>query len=443
MGTNSVASARSKSGFAALLQSLALPAAVAFLLRMALLWWIHRDRDAHQYLFFATSHETWNVAWSLALGKGFSSPLAGMHGPTAWVAPAYPWLIAAFLRITHLDSYSAMVLALSANCAAAALTCWPIYGIGKKIGSHEIGLASCWLWVFLPTAIIFPLEWLWDPSFAAFFLALLVYWTLHLPATSAVVFWAGYGLVWGISILMNPSVGILFPFLLLWLVLRRRHEHLSWMAEAALAVLALFVSLAPWTVRNYAAFGRLIPVKDNFGLELWLGNNAGVKRNWSPDHHPVGDPNEMQRLVHLGEANYMEVKQREAVQFITAHPRTFLRSILDRFVDTWTGLSDVLSDRWAAALHGGRAYLWFTSAFSLLAFAGIYLTWRVSGWEGMPVWIAPLVFPVTYYVTHSTLRYRHPIDPLLAVLAVYSLAYARSLASRRATARSTRRAVEF
>lgn len=437
-----MASAQTKSGTAALFQLLAFPASVAFLLRMSLLWWIHRDRDAHQYLFFPTSHETWNVAWSIALGRGFSGPLAGMHGPTAWVAPGYPLLIAAFLRITHLDSYSATILALSANCVAAALTCWPIYGIGKRIASHEVGLASCWLWVFLPTAIIFPLEWLWDPSFSAFFLALLVYWTLHLPAASSVLLWAGYGVVWGISMLVNPAIGILFPFFAVWLVQRRRQSRSSWMVHAATAVVFFFMCLAPWTARNYAAFGRLIPVKDNFGLELWLGNNAGVKRNWSPDHHPVGDPNEMQQLLRLGEADYMQAKQRQAVEFIKAHPRTFFRSVLDRFVDTWAGLADVPSDRWVAALRVGPAYLWFVSAFSLLAFAGLCLAWGSSGWEGMPLWIAPIVFPVTYYITHSILRYRHPIDPLLAVFAVYALARARSLVSRRAVARNTSKAIE-
>src|SRR6202162_2743232 len=91
----------------AVLQSPALAFVAAFFLRMSLLWSIHRDRDAHQFLFFPTSHEAWNVAWSMALGNGFSSPLAGMHGPTAWVAPAYPWLIALGLKISDHDGYAA------------------------------------------------------------------------------------------------------------------------------------------------------------------------------------------------------------------------------------------------------------------------------------------------------------------------------------------------
>ncbi len=422
---------RHKNRIAPSLRFPTLPVLVAFFVRMFLLWLIHREGDAHELLFFPASHEAWNVATALALGKGFSSPLAGMHSPTAWVAPAYPWLISLALRISGQDAYAAVILCLILNCLVSALTCWPIYGIGKKIGSHEIGIASCWLWVFLPTAVIFPLEWLWDPSFAAFFLALLIYWTLDLPAKNSLLPWAGYGLLWGIAVLMNPAVGILFPLLLLWLVQHRWRDHWPWLPQATATVLLFVLCLAPWTARNYAAFGKLIPIKDNFGLELMLGNNPDVKRNWSPIHHPGSDRLEMQQLLQLGEATYMQAKQRQAVAFIQTHPGAFLKRALDRFVDTWTGLADVPSDRWVNALRMGTAYIWINSALSLLALAGLYLTWRSLGWEAAPVWIAPIVFPMTYYLTHIILRYRHPIDPLVTLLAVCALDRARSYVYRR------------
>jgi hypothetical protein len=437
-----VSPARLKDHLVTAMQSPALPFVAAFSMRLSLLWLIHRDRDAHQFLFFPTSHEAWNVAQAMALGNGFSSPLAGMHGPTAWVAPAYPWLIALGLKLSHQDGYAAMILCLFLNCLMSALSCWPIYGIGKKIGSHEIGLASCWLWVFLPTAVIFPLEWLWDPSFSAFFLALIIYWTLDLHTARSILPWVGYGVLWGITTLMNPAVGILLPFLLFWLLQHRWRDHLSWWPQAIATVLLFVVCLAPWTMRNYAAFGKLIPIKDNFGLELWLGNNSDVKRDWTPGRHPVGDPQEMQQLLQLGESSYMQLKQRQALEFIEAHPSVFLRSVLDRFVDTWTGLADVPSDRWVSALRAGTPYIRITSALSLLALAGLYLAWSAYGWEAAPVWIAPIVFPATYYLTHSILRYRHPIDPVLTVLAVVAVARARSFVSRGVLVQTETRTVQ-
>jgi hypothetical protein len=40
----------------------------------------------------------------------------------------------------------------------------------------------------------------------------------------------------------------------------------------------------------------------------------------------------------------------------------------------------------------------------------------------VPVALCLIVFPIPYYVTHTALRYRHPIDPLMTILAVYAIA---------------------
>ena len=124
----------------------------------------------------------------------------------------------------------------------------------------------------------------------------------------------------------------------------------------------------------------------------------------------------MQQLLQVGEAQFMRMKQRQATEYIAAHPGAFFKAALDRFADTWTGLSDVPADRWVSALHAGTAYIAIITTFSLFSFAGLYLLWRSLGWEAAPIWIAFLVFPITYYITHSILRYRHPIDPTLMLL---------------------------
>jgi len=35
----------------------------------------------------------------------------------------------------------------------------------------------------------------------------------------------------------------------------------------------------------------------------------------------------------------------------------------------------------------------------------------------IPLMAVPLVFPMLYYITHTSLRYRHPIDPIVLLLA--------------------------
>src|ERR1700730_2452176 len=171
--------------------------------------------------FFAVGQEAGNIAWSIALGHGFSSPLIGMQGPTAWVAPVYPILLAFGFKLLRMNPYHVVIFGQVLNALFSALTCWPVYLIAKKLFSPGIALASCWAWVFLPTAILFPLEWVWDQSLSALLLTALICVTLYLPLEPPLeaaksqgrrwLNWAGYGLGWAFALLTNPAIGLLFP----------------------------------------------------------------------------------------------------------------------------------------------------------------------------------------------------------------------------------------
>ena len=40
----------------------------------------------------------------------------------------------------------------------------------------------------------------------------------------------------------------------------------------------------------------------------------------------------------------------------------------------------------------------------------------------LPLAVFPVCYPVIYYITHTSLRYRHPIDPLLVLLTALAVA---------------------
>jgi hypothetical protein len=64
------------------------------------------------------------------------------------------------------------------------------------------------------------------------------------------------------------------------------------------------------------------------------------------------------------------------------------------------------------------------SVFSVLALLGLLLARRADPLETFLLSAAMLFFPLTYYITHSAERYRHPIDPVMTILAVYAAAWA-------------------
>src|ERR671912_310662 len=67
--------------------------------------------------------ETGRIASSIASGQGFSSPLKGPSGPTAWLPPIYPYMLAGIFKFFGIYSVDSALVALTLNSVFSALTC--------------------------------------------------------------------------------------------------------------------------------------------------------------------------------------------------------------------------------------------------------------------------------------------------------------------------------
>jgi len=98
-----------------------------------------------------------------------------------------------------------------------------------------------------------------------------------------------------------------------------------------------------------------------------------------------------------------------------AYPQVELRLIADRFVAFWTGLFDPWQ-RFLSADSVVRVLLLSSTVSALGGLLGIAALLGKRSPYAFPLAAYPLVFPWLYYVTHSNLRYRHPIDPVVLLL---------------------------
>lgn len=403
----------------AVLLSPGLAVVAAFLLRMFLLWLMHHSGDIDEPRFPTVGIEAESVGRAIAAGHGFSTPMFIFEGRTAWLAPVFPFLLAPICKLAHLNRATALFGSQILNSMFAAMTCWPIYALGRRIFGPGIGLASAWIWVILPTAVEMPLEWTWDQSLSALLLPLLLCATYAIRGSNSKVSWTGYGLFWAFAGLTNPSLCASLPFLMGWLIWDRRKSVVPTASLAARAAVFFVLGLLPWTVRNYWAMDGFVPVKSNFGVELWLGNNPGVQHIYSPQLHPWANLHQALQLAMNGEVNYSRLTGRAALRFIATHPGRFLELFAERVGDTWTARYDVKTDPWLMELHLERAYVIYYSGFSLLALTGLLAAGYRYRWEAAPLVLTVLLFPVIYYITHSGARYRHPVDPVLCILSVF------------------------
>jgi hypothetical protein len=115
----------------------------------------------------------------------------------------------------------------------------------------------------------------------------------------------------------------------------------------------------------------------------------------------------------------MAEKQREANEFIAHHTLRYAGLTLRRILHTWTGLWEI-PPRWELDQSGIPNILMYT-LISILAFVGFILAIRHGREEAIPLTFLPVFLPATYYLTHSDMGFRHPIDPVLVIFTAYAL----------------------
>jgi hypothetical protein len=172
----------------------------------------------------------------------------------------------------------------------------------------------------------------------------------------------------------------------------------------------------PWTARNYLTFHRFIPLRSNFAFELWLGNNEQFDEQ--AQVAPAADPEraEIRNYIHMGETAFMQDKWRRASSFIQTHPRLEIVLFARRFVATWTGLEKPIAGFRDADSPLVRLVLVSNTLAAMGALCGIVVLLRSRNMYAFPLAGVVMVYPVIYYVTHASLRYRHPIDPVVLLL---------------------------
>src|SRR5262249_38836606 len=143
----------------------------------------------------------------------------------------------------------------------SALTVLPIYGIARRTFSSGVAAGAAWAWAVLPASMYFPIVWIWDTSLIALLFAMIFCATLKMRDAQSTSAWVGYGALWALGVLVNPSILSVFPFLLGWLLWESRREAAPWLKFGLATILVFGLALVPWTVRNYRVFGKFMVLR--------------------------------------------------------------------------------------------------------------------------------------------------------------------------------------
>jgi len=393
---------------------------IAVALRLVVMAFLYPEQLSPERDHWKFGYETGRIARSIVEGKGFSSPLFEDTGPTAWMTPVYPYLVAGVFRLFGVYTKTSALVLLSFNALTSALTAIPIFFFARRSFGERAARWSAWTWAFFPYAIYFPVERIWETWLATLLLAILFWMALELEDGKPVWIWLLYGLLWGAEALTSPSALSVLPFLGGWTCYRLYKKRQRWLVPNVLAAIIFIAVVSPWFIRNYRVFHQFVPFRDNMGLVLRLGTKGDTAYWGAYELGPWHNEAEWAQFKRDGELGYMATKKRQAIASIKEQPGWYIWTSSRRALFLWTGYWS-LAPWYLKQEPLDPPNILVCTTLTVLALLGLRKAFRKDVAIGMPYALVFLSFPLAYYITSPEVYYRRPIDPMFVALAVYAI----------------------
>jgi len=375
------------------------------------------------------------LAANLAEGNGYR-----MYPDTAKTLmrePGYPILLAGIFS-TFGNNFAVVKLA---NMLMVFAVTWLMTRISRGLSQNPVMILGPPLIFLFHPAILIAESRGGTEVLYTLFLALFMCTLFAAVNSNGTWHYAASGGVLGLTLLVR-SVPILFPvFVLAYLLVfeRQRNQNvLNLFRNIALMIVAMFVVLSPWIIRNYRLTGKFVPTASVVGVSAQAGEYIFVHNSSHDDRFRMDGEAAAERnaLAHelaypFKEGYYQcfystgdELKfSNYLLQRVTGDyrrsPRLFIRVIFTNLVYFWVG-----------GKTDDSVKMNITVQFPLLILAGIGVA--LSARDGQLKVVAPMILLIVYSMVISApilaqARYSVPVIPYVAILACIPLLTLRRL----------------
>jgi hypothetical protein len=284
--------------------------------------------------------EYFNIARAIVDGRGFSDPFAEHTGPTAWMPPLYPLLLAGILAVVKTRAWTATVIVLARD-VCHVVTGLAIYDLAKRRGLRlspwlAVALYVVWLVAFV--------DWMFYLTHDVWLLGvgvLVVLVALDRFDADGRVHPLGWGIGGGIFLLASPILGVAAAIAIAVALFVARAGWRQWGLTFALAA----VILLPWVVRNRVVFHEYVPTKSNLYFDLYQANfddDDGIWDQTSMSHHPYISSAERFAYSRQGEIAYVAGRRTLFWKAIRAHFPVYAKKVRNRVLAETLVYSPVL-----------------------------------------------------------------------------------------------------
>ena len=375
---------------------------VAFAARMGAMLCLDTPSIADGKTAWDWGWEPTALAQSILDGGSYGNPFGKESGPSSWLTPVYPSVVAlCFWIFDGVNAASATAIFI-VQSALSALACALLRPFGKHLELPRAGNLASWLLALHPSAIWYAVGRAWDSTFVAAGLMLFLVPLLGMGRNPTLKHTGWIGAAYGVLLFVNPAPLALLPIVLVYLLFLGPERRL---ARVAVFVGSATLICSPWLIRNYTVLDAL-GLRSNFGVEMRVGNNDLADGRFAVEYHPSESAREFERYVQLGEAAYSSKVFGESLDWIQSNPKRFGELCLRRAQLFWIGevpSSDKRSSGELVAKNDPQAWAkWLTNlitgGLSLLALVAFLI--RVPKTPSRFVLIGTVVlFPCVYYLT--------------------------------------------
>lgn len=354
------------------------------------------------------------IAQHLAEGNGYASPFAETEEiaktmKSAHSPPGYPFLLSLLLRVFDDDKIAYRISQISGGILGALAVAVIAHLSFANFGSTA-GIVTGVLGALLPP-LVYRSPVLYDTPYIMLGISLCLLTVSTSFFSVNILRSLLLGAMAGVFSLFNPVIMPLY-FGVIIVEGCKQASTSGRIKYIVLGGLAWLCILMPWTVRNWNAFHRFIPLRNNVPLELWVGQlPESDGTTWGGGkRHPNFNLEERRIINQLGEIQYYDMRGREFAESVRNDPVSFMKRTLVRVKLYWLGEFDKSPLGASAGSKGIIAgIIKYAIQIALVLLTVIGLLKDNNRRAAVTGFICLLIMPVPYYFTHVCAAYKVPV----------------------------------
>ena len=380
---------------------------IAFLVRLAAAVYLGNNLSGLSGAYDEISYNTLAERYVEGYGLTFPSdwyPWIKANAPQSYYSIIMSLYLVGIYRIFgYLPIVARLITVL-----LSTISVYVIFLLVRKVFNQKVALFAALISALYAYLIFYGVTLVTETPFILFIL-LSIYLAYDISEFPKMWKWIGLGIALSICVLFRMAVIFYIPFLLTWIIWKQRSNRLY----AIIPLVLIFVSILPFTIRNYQIWGRFLLLESQFGHVFWNGNHPDSNGDFHP-YRVFPIPGEV-----LSENNDVVITNRllkMGIENIGNNPNLFISLIITRlreFFKFWpTSDSDTVANFMRVISFG---------VLLPLSVMGLWLS-RKEFWRLTPIWLFMLIHTGVYAISWTMIRYRIPLDAILTMFAGLTVA---------------------